>query len=75
MKKAILIWSHVFAFACLCRGGTAGPSDDEIFLLIIPVILLILYIGIPVIIKFLKEKSAEWKDKIHIANHENGIAG
>ena len=75
MKKRILLTIHIFSFASFCIGGTAGPSDDEIFLLIIPLILFILYIGISVSIKFLKKKVAEWKETIHIANHENGIAG
>jgi len=75
MKKYILIWLSIISFACLCKGGTAGPSDDEIFLLIIPLILFILCLGIPVIIKFLREKIAEWKEKEHLKNHENGIAG
>jgi hypothetical protein len=75
MKKSILSWIFVFSFTGSSVGGTAGPSDDEIFLLIIPVILFILYLGIPAIIKFLKEKIAEWKEKTHLANHDNGIAG
>ncbi len=75
MKKYILNWLIFLSFPCLCKGGTAGPSDDEIFLFIIPVILLILYLGIPAILRFLKERIAEWKEKAHVANHENGIAG
>ena len=75
MKKRILLTIHIFSFASFCKGGTAGPSDDEIFLLIIPVILLILYLGIPAIIKFLKEKIPEWREEIHVTNHENGVAG
>lgn len=70
MKKFILIWLSFFFFTCLLKGGTAGPSDDEILLLIIPIILFILYLGIPALIKFLKERITEWKDKIHIPHHE-----
>lgn len=75
MKKFILSWLSLFSFTLLLKGGTAGPSDDEIFLLIIPIILVILYLGIPAMMKFLKEKISEWKEKTHVANHENGIAG
>jgi len=75
MKKYILAWLCFFFITCQSKGGTAGPSDDEIFLLIIPIILLILYLGIPVIMKFLKGKIVKWKEKTHVANHENGIAG
>jgi len=73
MKKSILILIYFCSFACLCRGGTAGPSDDEIFLLIIPVILCILYLGVPAIVKFLKEKINAWRERTHIPNHHNGF--
>ncbi len=61
---------YLFSPAGFCRGGTAGPSDDEIFLLIIPLVLFILYLVIPATIKFLKKKIAEWKEKIDVTNHE-----
>jgi hypothetical protein len=75
MKRLTLAWSIIFSVTCICFGGTAGPSKDEIFLLIIPVILFILYLGIPVIVKFLRKKINEWKENQHLTNHENGLAG
>jgi len=75
MKKYILIWLSIISFACLCKGGTAGPSDDEIFLLIIPLILFILYLGIPATVKILKKKINEWRERTHIPNHDNGFTG
>jgi len=43
MKKLTLGFIIFLSITCTCLGGTAGPSDDGIFLLIIPVILFILY--------------------------------
>ena len=59
-------------------AGTAGPSDDEIWLLIIPATLLILFIGIPPLYRFIKKKISEWKESLfyHSSNTEipeNGI--
>ena len=75
MKKPIFVWTILFYGTSICHGGTAGPSDDEIFLLIIPVILFILYLGTPHLVNFLKRKITEWKEIEHLTNHENGVIG
>ncbi|MCK4345751.1 MAG: hypothetical protein KAX05_10745 [Bacteroidales bacterium] len=52
-------------------AGTAGPSDDEIWLLIIPATLLILFIGIPPLYRFIKKKISEWRTRYyHSPNSE-----
>jgi ABC-type sugar transport system permease subunit len=42
-------------------AGTAGPSKDEIWLFIIPAILLILFIAIPPLYRFIVKKISEWR--------------
>jgi hypothetical protein len=69
-RKSLIILFCLVSISC--PGGTAGPSDDEIYLLIIPLILLTLYLGIPPIIKFLRTKFFEWRER-HLINHENGF--
>ena len=52
-------------------ADTAGPSDDEIWLLIIPATLLILFIGIPPLYRFIKKKISEWRvTRYHTSNSE-----
>jgi hypothetical protein len=56
------------------KGGTTGPSDDEIFLLIIPVVLLLLYLSFSFAIKKFKEMLQNWKEMLHLLDHENGFS-
>lgn len=52
-------------------AGTAGPSDDEIWLLIIPATLLILFIGIPPLYRFIVKRISEWRAQhYHSSNSE-----
>ena len=65
-----------FLFVCsnyACFAGTAGPSDDEIFLFLIPLFLFIMYIGIPPLYRLLIGKIKEILEKRHLDNPENGI--
>ncbi len=58
-------------------AGTTGPSDDEIWLLIIPATLLILFIGIPHLYRFILKRISEWKARYYHSSNteifENGF--
>lgn len=62
-----ILLSPIFLYA-----GTAGPSDDEIWLLIIPATLLILFIGIPPLYRFIIKRISEWREprSYHSSNSE-----